>query len=47
MCPNDSLTRQAAAQMVLVNGLYLDSRSLFCKTAALTFQVAPSHKICQ
>ena len=34
---NDSLTRQPAAQMVLVNGLYLDSRNLFCKTAALTF----------
>ena len=37
MCPNDSLTRQPAVQMVLVNGLYLDSRSLFGKIAALTF----------
>ena len=36
MCPNDSLTRQPAAQMVLVTGLYLDSRNLFYKTAALT-----------
>ena len=37
MWPSDSLARQPTAQMVLANGLYLDSRSLFCKILIFTY----------